>query len=348
MSEETPERLRKFRAEYRDASRGGRGRRLLKPLLLLVVLILGLWGADVFLRAAIADSTTQPGGMSPDRWRAYAIYLEGKNLPEEALDAYARYLETASLTDTERAKVCYSMGTLAADAGDYRGALASFYQAEMLASDSDLKPEIDKKVVLCLEELGRTAELRRELRQRSNAQSTSPDAAPSDTVLAEYGDCIVTMSDLERELDRLPSAVRAKMETVEARTEFLRNLVARRLLLDKALRLELDKDAEILDELTKHRDALVVQALIDRQMQDQADPSPEDVERFYKAEPERFAVSGSGEVPPFEQVKERAERMLRAEREKERFTRLIDETLHEQNVKLYTDRFHANEEEAAP
>jgi tetratricopeptide (TPR) repeat protein len=321
---------------------------LLKPLLLVVVLVLGLWGADVFLRAAIADSTTQPGGMSPDRWRAYAIYLEGKNLPEEALDAYERYLETASLTDAERANVCYSMGTLAADAGDYRGALASFYQAEMLASDSDLKPEIDKKVVWCLDQLGRTAELRRELRQRSDAQSTSPGTAPGDTVLAEYGDCTVTMSDLERELDRLPSAARAKMETVEARTEFLRNVVARRLLLEKALRLELDKDSEILDQLTKHRDALLVQTLIDRQLQDQVDPSPEDVERFYKAEPERFAVTSTGEVPPFEQVKERAERMLRAERERERFTRLIDETFQEQNVKLYTERLHSDEEEIAP
>lgn len=348
MNDETPERLKQFRAQYQGCGEGGRGRRWLKAFLLVAAVLLGLWGADVFLRGAIASSTARPGGMSADEWREYAIYLEGKALPDKALEAYQKYLETALLSDGERAKVCFSMATLAADTGNYRDALAALYQAEMLAPNTALKPEIDKKVVLCLERLNRKDELRRELRKRSGADTSSTGTTPGDTVLAECGDTVFTMHDLERELDALPPGARSKLNTPEAKSDYLRSLVARRMLLEKALRLELDKDPEILDRLAMERDALVVQKLIDEGMAGQSEPTPEDVERFYRAEQERFEKPGTTEVLPFEQVKERAAQMLRAQREQEHFARLIDETLKESNVTFHMDRLKTEEAGAVP
>ena len=301
----------------------------------------------MFVRSAIARSTNQPGGLSPDRWRAYAVYLEGKDLPDEALYAYERYLEVASLSDVERAKVCYTMGALAADLGSYERALASLYQAEMLAPASDLKPEIDKKVVMCLERLGRTADLRRELRQRSDVHRSESDIGPGETVLAEYDDAVFTDRDLERELEALPAAARNHLSTGDAKIEFLRNVVAHRLLVDKAIRLELDRDPEIEAKLAEQRDALIVQKLIDDWMKDQPGPTPEDVERFYKAEPDRFKKAGADDVPPFEQVKERATHMLQVEREQERLSQLIEKTLQERHVQVYADRLQTGDEEPA-
>jgi len=346
MSESTPDRLREFRAQYRNAANQGKRLTVAKVILLVAVLLLGLWGAEVFLRGAIASSALQSGGLSPEQWRAYAVYLEGKDLPDEALRAYERYLEVATLSDSERAKVCYTIGALAAGIGSYERALASLYQAELLAPKSDLMPEIDKKVVLCLERLGRKAELRRELRERSDVQKTPADVGPGETILAEYGDTVFTDRDLERELEALPATARKHLTTGGAKLEFLRNVIARPLLVDKAMRLELDRDPEIEAKLAEQHDALIVEKLIANWMMDSPDPTPEDVERFYKAEPERFKSTGADEAPPFEQVKDRAMQMLRMERKQERLSRLIDETLEERNVKLYADRLETTEEQA--
>jgi tetratricopeptide (TPR) repeat protein len=347
MSDSTPDRLREFRAQYRDKAGRRKGLSVVRFIVLVAVLLLGLWGAEVFLRGAIARTSNQAGGMSPEQWRAYAVYLEGKDLPYEALHAYERYLEVAVLSDSERAKICYAMGSLAAGLGSYEKALASLYQAELLAPTSKLKPEIDKKVVLCLERLGRKADLRRELRQRSGVKRTAADVGPDETILAEYDDTVFTNSDLARELEALPDTARNHLNTGEAKMEFLRNVLAHRLLVDKAMRLELDRDPDIEAKLAEQRDVLVVQKLIDDWMKEQPKPTAEDVERFYKAESDRFKTAGADEAPPFEQVKERAAHMLRMERDQERLSQLIDRTLEERNVTLHADRLQQDEEEAA-
>ncbi|GMV94390.1 MAG: hypothetical protein AMXMBFR82_41680 [Candidatus Hydrogenedentota bacterium] len=345
---ETPERLKQFRARYEGDACGGRGRRWLKPVLLAGAVLLGLWGADVFLRGAIADSTAQRGGMSAEEWREYAVYLEGKDLPAEAMKAYEKYLETATLSDEARAKVCYSMALLAVDAGDYRDALAKLYQAELLSPDCPLKPEIDKKVVMCLEHLGRKDALRRELRHRSHVAQPAEDVAADQVVLAESGDMVLTKRDFERELEALPSSVRAGLNTAEAKGEYLRSVVARRMLVEKALRMELDRDPEILDRLEQQRNALIVEKLIDEQVAGLSEPTPEDVERFYRAELDRFTMPGSDEVPPFERVKERAAQMLQVQREQEAMARLIEQTLAEQKVTFHAERLESNDTGAAP
>ncbi len=346
MSESTPERLKEFRAGYRSRNSATRISRLLKGIILVAVVAAGLWGVEVLIRNAASGVTALGGGLSPEQWRAYAIYLEGKGLPNQAFEAYKSYLDCATLSDSDRAHVCYTVAQLASDTKQYETALAYLYQAEMLDPESVLKSEIDKKVVFCLDKLGRTGELRRELRNRTDMTRQASDVAPDEIILAEFGGDVITDRDLEAELDKLPPSVRSSFESPEQKIEYLKHMVAQRLLVEKALRLELDHDPAIQAQLAKQCDVLIVQKLVNDSLGSRAEPTPEDVERFYKAEPDLFKTADDDEVPPFEQVKDRAVRLLQARREQEGFAHLVEQTLKERDVRLYPERLESPGEDA--
>ena len=293
MSEDTPERLKEFRAQNRPAAA-----RTSKLAIAQLALLAAGFAVTIALvvRPAGAPPQSSSGGLSPEKQREYAVRLEEKQQPVAAMSAYEEYMRMASLTPSERAKVCYNIAKLAIDAEKYDAALPYLYQSEFLDPNSDLKDEINKKVVLCLDKLGRTVDLRHELRKRTNVKRTAADMKPGETILAECAGEITTNRDLETEIEKLPPAARDTFNTPEKKVELLKNMVAERLLLDKARRLELDKTPEIQDQLGKQLDAMIVQKLISDEVRTAVNVTPEDAERFYKAEIDRFKEPASAEV----------------------------------------------------
>ena len=298
MSDQTPDRLREFRAQY--ASKGMSTSRL--AILQLVILVAGFAGVFVFMgRGADSGKGSPPatdaqGGLSAEAEREYAVYLAERQQPLDAVDAYQAYLDKASLSPEDRANVCYTVGKLAADAEQYETALKYLYQAEFLAPESELKDDINKKVVLCLDKLGRRVDLRKELRQRTALKRSATDVQPGETVLAEFAGEVITDRDLALEIEKLPPYVRDGISDSKKKAEFLKNLVAQRLLLDKAQRLELDKDPEVQEQLARQLDAMIVQKLIKDEVNSRITVTDEDVDRFYRASPERFTVPETAQV----------------------------------------------------
>lgn len=410
MSDSVSDRLKEFRASRAPQSRGAIAWTVAN--LLVTIIGVGLIVA-VLLREPPKDAVTATsGGLSPEKQREYAVYLAGKQQPAAAITAYERYLDTASLTPQERAKICYSVGKLAADSERYEEALAYLYQSEFLDPNSDLKDDVGKKIVHCLEKLGRNVDLRHELRKRTDVKRTAADVKDGEVILADIAGEVITDRDLELEIEELPQAARDSFATPEKKIELLKNLVAERLLRDKARRQELDKDPEIQEQLGKALDAMIVQKLISDDVHSSVSVTPEDVERYYKAEIDRFKQPATAQVivakgesedaakgvteftekavtvrqgghvpgtpesvnasdvifaadantvagpvkgddgwyvfkvvsktpektPPFEEVKDQAERMFRTQKEQERFRALIEETLQAQDVHLYSDR----------
>jgi len=301
MSENTTERLREFRAQHARPKPSYAGLLIVAVLMLVVGFAAGFAAGPIRMRTLNGERSTTRGGLPASQLKQYALYLEQKELPFQAIEAYKDYLDTVDLDDAARSRVCYSIGKLAAEAAHedpdrYTQALAFLYQAEMLDPDSDLREEIDKRVVFCLEKLGRSADLRRELRKRTAVKRTAEDVAPGEIVLAEFAGEVITDRDLDRELEKLPASVRERTTSPEQRAQFLENIVAERLLLDKAVRQGLDSDPEIERILASERDALIVRKLIADEVRAKVHVTPEDVERFYKAEPQRFTDPARAEV----------------------------------------------------
>lgn len=295
MSGDTPERLKEFRAQYKTQSTGDRW-----PWVLLGVTVAGFAAVVALLLVrptpTNAPTATHAAGMDAQSLREYAVYLTQKNEPGPAITVYRRYLDAADLSRKERATVCYSVAKLAIDAERYEDALPYLYEAEFLDPESELKGEIGQKVVLCLDKLGRSVDLRKELRKRTEVKRTAQDVGEDEAVLAEFAGEVLTDRDLDNEVEKLPQAVRDGLRTPEKKVELLKQMVAQRLLLDKARRLELDKDAEIQDQLVKQLDAMIVNKLIQNEVEAQIKVTPEDIERFYKAEPSLFTEPAKAEV----------------------------------------------------
>jgi len=293
MSDQTPDRLKNFRAQYPTAPR--------KSIWMGVVQLLATVAGFVVLAVLILRPGPQAqdtirAATGFDRQRELAVYLSEKGQPAAAIQAYQEYLDHAELAAPDRAKICVAAGKLAADAERYDDALAYLYQAEFLDPQSDLKEEINKKIVFCLEKLGRNVDLRQELRERTRVKRSAADVQQGEVILADVAGEIVTNRDLEQEIEKLPQTVRDSFNTPEKKTELLKNLVAERLLTDKARRLELDKDPAVQDQLAKAMDTMIVQKLIADEVQASVKVTPEDVERFYKAEPDRFKEPATAEV----------------------------------------------------
>lgn len=310
MGENTPERLKQFREGYA----GQRTPRSGWAVACVACAIAGIAAgalAGVWYARQKSESAAE-GGLSLERQKALAVRLEEKQLHQAALEAYDRYLGSAVLGDQARAKVCYSAADVAISADDHERALGYLYEAEFLDPDGELSSEIGKKIVACLEKLDRPVDLRRELRQRTSVKHSEKDLQEGEVVLAELGDGIITDRDLELELEKLPAAAQERMATPEQRFELLKNVVAERLLLDKANRLELDQTPEIQEQLAAQRDALVVRKLIADTVRKNVRVTPDDVERFYKAEPDRFTDPARAQVRVAKADTEEAARVLEA------------------------------------
>ncbi len=297
MSEESPQRLKEFRSQYKPLPQPV-GKFAIAQFAVMVIGFGAVIGLIAIPRTAKPSSggAVTAGGLPVETQREYAVRLEEKKQPIAAIAAYEDYLRMAPLGFPERAKVCYSIAKLAVDAERYDTALPYLYQAEFLDPKSNLKDDINKKVVLCLDKLGRNVDLRHELRTRSDVKKKAEDVKSGEKVLAECAGEVITDRDLELEIEKLPPAARDSFNTPDKKAELLKNLVAERLLLDKAKRLELDKTPEIQEQLGKQLDAMIVQKLIADEVKSSVSVTPEDVERFYKAEPDRFKEPAQAEV----------------------------------------------------
>jgi len=296
MSENTPDRLKAFRAQYDAAPKRSNALAVAN----LVLLVAGFAVLAVLLLRGPAAKPAAPagnrGGLTLEQEREYAVRLADKKLAGPAIAAYEAYLKEASLSLPERAKVCYADAKLAVDDEKYEAALPYLYQAEYLDPKSELKEEISKKVVLCLDKLGRNVDLRHELRKRSDVKHDASQVKADDVILAEFGNEAITKRDLELEIEKLPAAAKDSFNAPEKKADLLKNLVAERLLVDKARRLELDKAPEVQDLLARQLDSMIVQKLISDEVRKDVQVTPEDVERFYKAEPALFTDPASAEV----------------------------------------------------
>jgi len=306
MSQDTPERLKEFRAQYAPKRQPAGALAVVQ----LAVMVVGFGAVLAVLVRGAGPAPGQSGGLTPENQRGFAVALAEKNEPRAALEAYEAYLNVAALTQPERAKVCYAVAKLAMEAEEFERALAYLYQAEFLDPGSELKEEVDKKVVLCLDKLGRAVDLRKELRRRTDVKRTLEDLGPDEQVLAEFAGEVVTGRDLEEKIETLPPALRDSVTTPEQKLEMLKHLVAERLLLDKARRLELDKDPEIEAQMVQQLDAMIVNKLIRDEVAASVNVTPEDVERFFKAEIERFTEPASAKVLVAQAATEEAAKAL--------------------------------------
>ncbi len=117
------------------------------------------------------------------------------------------------------------------------------------------------------------------------------DAKPaksSGDVLAEVNGTTITTGDFKKELANLPPYLKPMTETPDGKKEMLETMVIRELILQQANKDGVDKSPIVAEKLAELKKRLVVEAFLKKKVEEQANISDPDLQKFYDENKEKF------------------------------------------------------------
>ena len=275
------------------------------------VLITAMFVVLIFLQVAVkpagpARSIERKGGPSltsthwtPDHQRKYAQTLVAKGLKKEAALAFADYLKGADISLSERASTLYTMGLQYFEIGEYESALSAFYQAEVAGVTGDIKAELDRKVVTCLEKVGKSFDAQSELEQRT-ALVKKEDSAARGVVVARIGNEEINLGHLFDELQKMarsnPQLAQSYRSDKSRLVEFLRQHIFQRLLARKAKKLGLDRKPKFRKQMESIMDQSLAQVMIQQEVQSKISVDPADIRNYFEANRQKYVEKGKATI----------------------------------------------------
>jgi hypothetical protein len=299
------------------------------------------WNTAVAILASLmismfAVGCSRPAGIEPAKQKAYATELLNRGLRTQAAEAFDKYVEMPGVPDDERTKVLFYVANQLAEAGDHHAALPRYLRLKSWYPDFKRMRDVESGIVRCFEKTGRSLEAQLAL-ERSSALKKAGSPAISGTVLAEIGTKKITTADFSREYNRLPPAMRKQFEGKKGKTEFLKQIVAKELFRETAVRRGLDQKVDFTTRMEQFRGDLLVDMLIAEETRDSLKVSPLEIELYYKAN--RASFKGpDGKVPPLEKVRAAIETQVKNEKRSKIVQSLINRSLSASEVKLFAER----------
>ncbi|SNB47312.1 peptidylprolyl isomerase [Geobacter sp. DSM 9736] len=110
----------------------------------------------------------------------------------------------------------------------------------------------------------------------------------SGKTLAEVNGTIITTEDFNNELDTLPPYLKPMTETAEGKKELIETMVIRELILQQAKKEGVDSSPQVAEKLEELKKRLVVEAYLKKKVEEQAQVSDADMQKFYNENKEKF------------------------------------------------------------
>jgi parvulin-like peptidyl-prolyl isomerase len=276
-------------------------------IIILLLILIGLSAANMALRPAKDNQISNASGnsLSAEQTKELAGKLAQRNLYTRAANLWQDYLTSGELSDAERARTLFQIGTLLEKANQYDQAIEYFYRSEIVAELGELKPQINAHIRTCFEKLGKFSALRYELMDR-----TSIEAAPSAgaKIVAEIGAEKITEADLdgfiENEIENQLEPMAAFMtpeqlgqqkkkmleqyKNPQAKQQYLQMWLAQEVLYRQALEEELAEKPEakkMIDHLTR---GALSQLQMNKELASKINITETDVQTYYTANKEKF------------------------------------------------------------
>jgi len=276
----------------------------------LIISIASLCIAAAALVLVYTSSQRAGAGMSsaqswtPENQRELANKLKSAGLPRQAAQEYEQYLHSARLEPKQLAGLCYSIGKMCMEAGDYEKALAWLYRVELIDPKTSLKAELGSSIINCLERTGRHSAAEYALAKRSSAEGDATRS--SGTVVADIGSDKVYLEDVNEAFDSLPDWMRKQFEGGKSKAEFAKKYIADELLYRKALKMELDKDAGVRKQLRMAQRELMVNRVLESELKDKLKVEEDDLKNFYEAHKADYEQKEAVKVSLIEAVNKEA------------------------------------------
>ena len=229
--------------------------------------------------------------------KEYADELINFRLYNQAIEQYQTYLADPSLDTKKKAHINFLIGNIYMDQlGDYEGAVGQYLKAKLVGPESEMLSAIDKRIIECLERLGRSRDAQRLLKQMTALESDSEETdtgasvAGDDIVVARLGDRKITLSEVQSEIEKLPDELRGQFESPTQMLDFVSKYVTSELLYEAAKRRGFDTDAQVVDITHMTKKQLMVEKLYQEEVLSKIEISEADVAMYYRANKDKFTV----------------------------------------------------------
>jgi tetratricopeptide (TPR) repeat protein len=218
-----------------------------------------------------------------------AAQLADKGLHAEAAVEYEFVLNLPGISDGKRSNICYLLGNLYYDKQkDYEKALAYYIRAKHYDPESPVLRQITERTVTCLERIGRSLDAQNVLSDATYLAGEETRQFSGKTV-AQIGDRIINMGELDNEIQKLPSEQQKQYRNdKEAKLNFLKQYVHNELLYQMAKRSSLHKDPKLRERVEDLEKMLLVQMIYQERVMDKINVEPEDVRLFFKAHKDEY------------------------------------------------------------
>ena len=242
--------------------------------------------AALLLVYTIGGRTATTVAWTAESQRELANKLKSAGLARQAAQEYEQYIKSAQLEPKQLAGLCYTIGKMCMESGDYEKALAWLYRVELADPQTSLKVELGSSIINCLERTGRHSAAEYALAKRTAA--TDNATRTSGTVVAEIGSDKVYLEDINESFDNLPDWMRKQFEGKQAKAEFAKKYVADELFFRKALKLELDKDADIRKKVKMAQRELMVNRVLESELKEKVKIEEDDLKNYFEANKTRY------------------------------------------------------------
>jgi len=269
---------------------------------------------------------------SIEKQKKYAIQLQEKGLYRQAAAAYSELADKARLTDSERAGVYFRAATICfEDMHDYESALRYYMKADISGARGEADNTIKRRIVECLERLGKPYDAQKELDRHTLTREHQPLAG--ETVVAHIGARKVTMNEVNDALRMLPEYVHKEYTAKDKKLEFLRHYIATELLYDSALRKGFDRNPDITRAAEQMKKNLMVEALLSEELAKDIAVTDTEVSLYFQAHQDEYKGKKLDDV--------RNEIAMRVSNEKKQnaYTALMDRLMHAEKVVIYNEYF---------
>jgi peptidyl-prolyl cis-trans isomerase C len=296
----------------RKKGKGGFAGRL--SVVLLVVLV-GLAAANLYVALSPAGqvSVGTVGSVSAEQTKELATKLAQRNLYDRAAKVWQDYLSAERLTDAERAKALFQIGTLLEKAERYGEAIEYYYRSEIAADVKELERQISAHIKDCFERLGKFSALRYELIDRV---SLKKEDEAGGKIVAEIGAEKITEADLdaiiESDIDNRLGAWSAFMtgdqlneqkkqmlgqyQSPQAKQRYLQNWLTQEILYRQALQENLGDEPAVKRMLAEQARGILSQHQMNQQLAEKIHLTETDVQTYYSVNKDRYIEPAKAKI----------------------------------------------------
>ena len=214
---------------------------------------------------------------------------------------------------------------------DYENAAAYYVKARSLNPEGSFYNEAGKNLVTSLEKLGRIVDAKRELDKSTNIDSTYA-AHEGDKMVAKIGEVPIFLSQLNEEIQNLPSDMQKQFAGKEGKRQFLNQFIGMELMYRAAIREGMEGDPEIVKKKEMLEKQLLIEKYAVEKVMPQINIDTADMKNYYTANKD-----GKFEGKPYDEVQAQVLMSYQQEKAQQAFGEYVAKLSAAENVKIFEE-----------